>query len=237
MIAYTGWVTNRGNIFIRAADGSRPPEQLTDQPGYRTPQFWTPDGSGIVISTLGVPPNQLDLATLSLSDRSERPLLVTPASESNAALSGDRRFVAYQSDESGRFDIHVRPFPDVDSGHWVISSEGGESPKWSPTGDALYYRSGRRIMAVPVQTTPEFRAGAAKVHVENPLTLENDPRLSFLIQFRSFDFAPDGKRLLILEDVRSMDETATKPGITVLLNWTAEMASSGDPSTRGGARR
>ena len=228
-IAYTGWQENRSNLFIRAADATRPADQVTDQLGFLVPQFWTPDGTAIVFSTIRSGHSDLDLARVSLTDRTQRLVLSTPATESNATLSPDGRFMAYQSDESGRFEVHVRPFPDVDTGHWVVSAQGGQAPRWAPTGRTLYYRSGRRIMMVPVETTPQFRAGQARSHLNNPLTLLNDPRLSLLIPDRTYDVAANGTRLLILEDAGGSNDTSARPGIAVVQHWVEQLRDVAAP--------
>jgi serine/threonine-protein kinase len=137
--------------------------------------------------------------------------------------------MAYQSDESGRFEVHVRPFPDVDTGHWVVSAQGGQAPRWAPTGRTLYYRSGRRIMMVPVETTPQFRAGQARSHLNNPLTLLNDPRLSLLIPDRTYDVAANGTRLLILEDAGGSNDTSARPGIAVVQHWVEQLRDVAAP--------
>ena len=88
------------------------------------------------------------------------PLIATSFNESNGDISPDGRWIAYQSDESGREEIYVRPFPDVDAGgRWQISPNGGSRPLWARNGRELFYLSADHIlMTVPVQTTPIFSA-------------------------------------------------------------------------------
>ena len=64
-------------------------------------------------------------------------------------------------DESGKSEVYVRPFPDVNKGKWQVSTSGGNSPLWSPDGRELFYRSGDAAMAVPVETEPTFKAWKA----------------------------------------------------------------------------
>ena len=78
-------------------------------------------------------------------------------------ISPDGRYVAYQSDESGKGEIYVRSFPDVNKGKWQVSSGGGDSPLWSPDGRELFYRSGDATMAVEVETEPTFKRGNPKI--------------------------------------------------------------------------
>ena len=67
--------------------------------------------------------------------------------------------MAYSSSESGKFEIYVRPFPDVNKGRWQVSTAGGDTPLWSPGGREIFYRNGDAVMAVAVETQPAFKAG------------------------------------------------------------------------------
>jgi serine/threonine-protein kinase len=166
---------------------------------------------------------------LSRADRVEHPLLRTPASETNAALSPDGRFMAYQSDESGRFEIHVRTFPDVDKGHWVISAGGGEDPRWARSGKVLYYRSGRRIMMANVRTSPVFEAEPARVRLESRLTLPSDPRVDAILRRRTYDVTDNDARMLMLEDVAAVDDVSVRSAIVVVQNWVEQLRNPAAP--------
>ena len=79
---------------------------------------------------------------LRLSDRKAQPFLRTPFNETAPRFSPDGRWLAYISDESGRFEIYVQPYPGP-GGKWQISTEGGTEPVWNPNGRELFYRSWR----------------------------------------------------------------------------------------------
>ncbi len=83
-----------------------------------------------------------------------RPLLAEPTQhELNGEVSPDGRWIAYQSNESGRHEIYVRPFPDIESGRSQISSEGGRYPLWARSGRELFYvTSGERLVSVQLQS-------------------------------------------------------------------------------------
>ena len=98
-----------------------------------------------------------DVMMLTLSDGRLQPLLHAAYVERNAAVSPDGRFVAYETNADGLFQIKVRPFPDVDSGQWSVSSQEGFQPAWAPDGSALFFRAADgAMMRVPVRPGPTW---------------------------------------------------------------------------------
>ena len=94
--------------------------------------------------------------------RKAQPFLRTPFVESVPRFSPSGRWLAYVSDESGRPEIYVQPYPGP-GGKWQISTEGGTEPVWNPNGRELFYRSGDKMMAVDIATQPSFAAGKPRV--------------------------------------------------------------------------
>jgi len=138
-------------------------------------------------------------------------------------ISPDGRYVAYQSDESGKGEIYVRTFPDVNKGKWQVSSGGAYSPLWSPDGRELFYRSGDATMAVEVKTDPTFKR-------ENPKTLFRGTYVSVNViknVSTSWDIHPDGKKFLMIKPPASTSATPTgvapQPKIIVVVNWFEEL--------------
>lgn len=129
---------------------------------------------------------------LSVHDRQTAPLIQTPFIEQNGEVSPDGRWLAYESNESGQFQIYVRPFPDVDAGRWQISPWGGTRPLWARDGRELFYVTPTgTLMAVPVDTATSFSAGT-------PVRLFDGPFFEFLrtldtsqIVGRTYDISPD----------------------------------------------
>ena len=117
------------NLYSKAVDGTGAVERLTEAPSRQIPNAFTPDGNRLLYydeeSSGG------GLAVLSLDGASE-PVLATEHDELNAEISPNGKFLAYESDESGQYEIHVRPYPNVDAGHWQISEDGGTRPLWAP---------------------------------------------------------------------------------------------------------
>ena len=102
---------------------------------------------------------------LRLSDRKSQPFLQTPFNESAPHFSADGRWLAYISDESGRYEVYVQPYPGP-GGKRQISTEGGTEPVWSRNGQELFYRSGKKMMAVEITTQPSFAFGSPRMLFE-----------------------------------------------------------------------
>ena len=165
-------------------------------------------------SAAKAPDTSNDIYELSLrGDPTPRPLLKTPAYEGGPQLSPDGRWLAYASDESGRYEIYVQPYPGP-SGKWQISTEGGTEPVWNRNGHELFYRSGNKMMTVDIATQPSFATGKPKVlfagqYVPTPVTFPN------------YDVSPDGQRFLML---KASDQAQAAPTqINVVLNWFEEL--------------
>jgi len=129
--------------------------------------------------------------------------------------------MAYESDESGKMEIYVRPFPEVDKGgRWQVSVAGGETPLWSRDGRELFYRNGDSVIAVAVQTEPVFKPGKLEVLFQGkyvPSSMENGIM---------WDVHPDGKRFLMMKEAESASKPAPAPDsrkIVIVLNWFEEL--------------
>jgi len=181
----------------------------------RYPTSFTPDGSRLVFREEGGPTG-LDLAVLTLGGgNSPEPLMVTEFNELNAEISPDGRWLAYRSNESGRDEIYVRPFPNVEGTLWQISTDGGEQPVWARSGDELFYRGlDGSLMRVPVELQPRFAAGS-------PTKLFEGGYLGG--PGRAYDVSPDGSRFLIITEGHGSGDDSSPPHIVVVQNWFEEL--------------
>ncbi len=143
------------NIYWKRADGGGEAQRLTESEHTQPPNSWSPDGKSLVFMEVG-PQTSGDLWTLPMEEDGAgglkpgkpAPFLIAPFAERTPAFSPDGRWVAYYSDESGGYEVYVRPFPGP-GGKWQISTSGGVMPTWSPNGKELFYRTGgNRIMVV-----------------------------------------------------------------------------------------
>src|SRR5262249_25627953 len=171
----------------------------------------TPDGKFLVYS-VGTPSN---VAMVSLdSKRENRVLLGDPRyAERGAQVSPDGRWLAYQSDESGAFQVYVRPFPNVEDGRWQISADGGTLPLWAPNGRELdFIDTGTHVNAVPVQLGATFTFGRAT----SILDLSDRPASVY----RNYDMAPDGSRFVV---VKEPQRTRSATQFVVAVDWFEEL--------------
>lgn len=127
---------------------------------------------------------------LRLSDRKAQPFLRTPFNEGGARFSPDGRWLAYVSDESGRPEIYVQPYPGP-GGKWQVSTDGGTEPAWNRNARELFYRSGNKMIVVETTITPSFSAGKPRVLFEGEYLATQFPQLG-----SDYDVSPDGQRFL-----------------------------------------
>ena len=206
------------NLYRKAADGTGTVEQLTEGLERYVPYDVTPDGDRLVVAKRTTEDNY-DLYVLSLAgEPTEEPLFQTEFNELGAALSPDGRWLAYQSDASGRFEVYVRPFPDVDDGRYQISTGEGVTPLWGPDGQELFYGTpSGEVMRVPIQTAPTFAAGNSELALEAGLSSGRN---------RYYDITPNGDRFLRIKQGASTnidDPFADLTQIHVVQNWFSEL--------------
>jgi serine/threonine-protein kinase len=208
-------------------DGTGAAERLTVSDSQQRPVAISPDGKRLVFEQM-TPAFSYDLMMLALDDPSSSagtgvprtsPLLDTPSDERNASIDPDSRWIAYDSNRSGRFEIYVKPFPNVDDAELQISTEGGRTPVWAPDGSALFFVNGSSLMAAPVQSTPAFRVGGPTTLFESR-SLVLDGRLRGNTG-RTYDVSRDGQRFLMLKDTAAGE--TQQPGIIVVQNWIEEL--------------
>jgi Tol biopolymer transport system component len=181
------------------------------------PNSWSSDGKFLAFNHINILlTGTWDIGILPLEgDGEPEYLLASDANECCPKFSPDGRWLAYVSDETGKLQVYVRPFPGPDV-QWLISDEeeGGDEPVWSPDGRELFYRSRDRTMAVPIQTQGQtLTAGTPKVLFEGQYVDHSDPS-----GFQYYDISPDGERFLMLKEV-----TPEATQINVVLNWFEEL--------------
>jgi Tol biopolymer transport system component len=220
-ITYNSSRSGKTKLYRKRADGSRDEEQLTDDLGKNCwPDSWSPNGDTLIFTV--VRDNLDDLWTLSLDENGKptppQPYLETPFMERDAKFSPDGRWLAYVSDESGRFEVYVRSF-EKGEGTWQVSTEGGLHPTWSRNSPELFFRNGDTMMVVDYSVTDEaFRAAP-------PRELFTVPTLDDLTH-STYDVTADGERFIVLLPEEHDASSAADHAILVL-NWFDEVRRLG----------
>jgi len=210
------------NLYWQTSDGAGKVDALTSAEIVQNPFAVTPDGTRVALSqrnaTTGA---DLTLLSLDRPGQAPAPMVNSAFEDLNAEFSADGRWVAYQSNESGRNEVYVRPFPDVDSGRWQISTNGGSQPLWARTGKELFFLDGsNHLMAVVVTTAPSFSAGTPTTILDSL-----DSRYFTAGPGRTYDVSLDGQQFLWIRTSGRADQasTATAANIVVAVNWVEQL--------------
>jgi serine/threonine-protein kinase len=216
--------TGRGDLYQKLASGVE--ERLVTSDQRKTPTSWSGDGRFVLYHTAVDQINNVDLdlwVVPMMGDHTPSVFLKTPFREGYGAFSPDDRWVAYQSDESGRPEIFVRPFvvpgataakvASVDVDGILVSTAGGIHPVWRPDGKELYYLDpAGAMMAVPITVVGNKLEPGSPVKLFLTRVLGGGVDAA---QRRQYDVAPDGRFLIntVLDDAAP---------ITLLQNWNPE---------------
>jgi Tol biopolymer transport system component len=208
-IAFTSFRKGSGNLYVKPTNGAGDEELLVENRNFKYAHDWSKDGRFLLYAE-GDPKTGRHLWAVPVNGDERKPIPVTktPFEELNGQFSPDGRWVAYETNESGRFEIVVQPFPSL-TGKWQVSTSGGIQPRWSPDGKELYFVSpDNRLMAVSIISGATF-AAATPVPLFSvtlpPGTGANKQQYAVL----------RNDRFLINQPVESY---MPKP-ITLLLNW------------------
>jgi hypothetical protein len=198
---------------VQPADGTSEAQLLVGSPTGDFIYDWSADEKYAIFDQLH---QRMDLYYLKRKDDGSGydsiPFVVSPFDTHSPKLSPNGRYLAYESNESGRYEVYVQPFPEggVKS---LVSAAGGHQPRWRGDGKELFYVEGNALMAVPVTTAGGFSAGEAQRLFETaPGALEG--------RGHRYTVTPDGQRFIIVEDAEG--EQAIMPTIQVTQNWFAE---------------
>jgi len=197
------------DLYVKSTTGAGAEEVVFKNDHNKFLSDWSRDGKFLTYTEEGVPSTQYDLWMLPMTgDRKPVPFLKTEFSEGNARFSPNGRWVAYVSDESGRYEVYIRPF-DGPGGKWQVSVAGGDAPCWRKDGRELYYYSADNMVTV---ADIEEKAGSIEVSHVRPLF-----EVPSIIQAPTTDFiaTSDGKKFLMNIPYYRQNQTP----LTLVLNW------------------
>jgi WD40 repeat protein len=208
-VVYTSLRNGLYGLYWRPADGSGSEESLWNSKNWVFATSWSPDGRFLVFDEQD-PKTAMDLWILPVGgDRKPYPFANTSFREWFGEFSRDGRWIAYESDESGRSEVYLRPFPGP-GGKWQVSTQGGARPEWSRDGRELFYFEGDKLMRVTVDSSHALAVGR--------------PELLFPCNCydsgRYYEVTPDGKHFLLIQSAQPVSPVTQ---INLVLGWGGEL--------------
>jgi serine/threonine protein kinase len=206
------WSNRKGTIdlYQKASSGAGSEEPLLESALNKYPQDWSPDGRFLLYLQRN-PKSGIDLWVLPLfGERKPFPFSITSFDKDSGQFSPDGRWVAYHSNESGRFEVYVQPFPGP-GGKWQVSTGGGIAPRWRRDGKELFYIApDGKLMAAPIHAAGQTLDFGSPVSLFQTRIVDGG---SYPLK-QQYAVAPDGQRFLI----NIADESTASP-ITIVTNW------------------
>jgi serine/threonine-protein kinase len=196
-----------GRLYWKSVSGREPEEQLVESAAWPCPSSWTPDGKLLAYREYSEDGLAIWLLPID-GDRRPRTFLDTRFNESGPTFSPDGRWMAFQSDEAGRWEVYVTPFPGPGTAT-LISTNGGTHPRWAPDGEELFYLEGTRMMAVSFE-------GGATVRAGRPQPLFQGHYSRWMMEDFCYDVSADGQQFLMVKLGQSQP-------IRIVVNWAEEL--------------
>ena len=207
------------DLFEKPASGAGNEQTLLVTPQSKSPLDWSRDGRVLLYAAQDDKTGSDLWAVPLVGDRKPFALAQTNFDEMQGQFSPDARWLAYASNESGRFEIYVRPFPEA-GGKWQVSTGGGMQPRWGRNGqEILYVAPDARLMAAPIRVVQgAIDAGTPAVLFQTRLATGSNILPAGYNSSAQYAVAPDGRFLMNI----TVDAAVTSP-ITIVLNWTAAL--------------
>jgi dipeptidyl aminopeptidase/acylaminoacyl peptidase len=199
------------DLYVKTLDDQTPEVRHRTGRAINYPLSWSPDSRFLALVSVN-PATANDIWVYPVDQPSgARPFLQTPFREGAPTFSPDGRWIAYASEQSGRSEIYMRPFPGPGE-EWTISTDGGTEPVWAKKAGLLFYRRGNAMMVVDITTAPGVAVGKPRRLFEKPYNRS----VGF---WPDYDVTADGQRLLMVQS--SALEAPTR--MNVVLHWFDEL--------------
>lgn len=207
-------LSNNADLYQKSSSGIGQEKTVLQSERAKYLTDWSPDGKFILYRALDATTN-LELFALPVGgDGKPIPFIKTTFGVNHGQFSPNGRWVAYSSNESGKWEIYVAPFPGT-GGNWRVSTAGGSEPRWRRDGKELFYIDpDGKLMAVEVKDGPTFDADVARPLFQTRRRVHISSADLF-----SYDVSDDGQRFLVNTDVGDV----TSSSLTVVLNWSAKL--------------
>jgi Tol biopolymer transport system component/tRNA A-37 threonylcarbamoyl transferase component Bud32 len=191
-IVFASRRNNKWGLYLKSADGTGTEELITESDVVKAPFSWSPDGKVLLYFQSS---GSADIWAVPLTgDRKPFPVLNSPANEQFAQISPDGKWLAYQSNETGRNEIYVKQFPDG-PGKWQVSTEGGQFVRWRGDGKELYFAVVPNMMAVEIRVAgSSIQPGVPKILFGLP---GNPSAAINHLPYHRFAVTADGQRFLV----------------------------------------
>jgi Tol biopolymer transport system component len=236
-VAFSSRRNNKSGLYVKLADGTGVEDLITESDASKTPMSWSPDGKLLVYTQES---GAGDIwAVPVVGDKKPFPLLQAQYSEGFPQVSPDGKWLAYQSNETGRPEIYVKPFPEG-LGKWLVSTAGGQYPRWRRDGKELFFYFANNMIAAEIRVVgSSIDPGVPQTlfQLASPSAAENSP------SYHRFAVTADGQRFLFsLAGARGTGSSSVADEIvalaeqgggtinvppnttTVVLNWTRMLA-------------
>ncbi len=208
-------VTRPTLYWIDPAGGGEP-EILTRDGEVQVPASWSRDGTTLAYAEIKMvdPDTDFDIWLLTGGGPwKRRNLIRSPFKDDQPMVSPDGRALAWVSNETGRFQVYIRPYPGA--GRTVVSPDGGTEPIWSRSGTELFYRSDRRFFSVPVTTKGAITVGRPSFLFSGDFVMG-----SVTPGIPAYDVAPDGRRFIVITSATNAESPAR---LDVAINWVEDV--------------
>jgi Tol biopolymer transport system component/tRNA A-37 threonylcarbamoyl transferase component Bud32 len=205
-------------LYRQRADGSTPAQRIAATYSGIGEGFVSPDGRWIITRTETGTPGDGDIFAMQVGvDTAPKPIIATRFQELAPALSPDGRWLAYSSNETGRAELYVRPFPEASAGKIQVSTEGGTVPRWGHTGDELFYiDAAGELIAARVRLAPDFGVlGQARLFSTVGFTT--------MAEHATYDVSPDGRRFIMLRPGAAAGSSDEEPRLILVQNFLADL--------------
>ena len=216
-IAFQSLRQGHADLYRKNSSGSQGEELLLQNERTKYDTDWSPDGRLLLYRALD-PKSNMELWLLPIEgERKPIPFIKTSFGASHGQFSPDGRWIAYASNETGKWEVYVAPLPGP-GGNWKVSTAGGTEPKWRQDGKELFYVDpDGKLMAVEVKESPTFEADLAK-----PLFQVRRREQISSTDLSTYDVSADGQRFLVNIDVGE----AASSVLSVELNWIADLKAN-----------